>query len=413
MNGKFQGPPQSALPANIHSFRTEFLDAPNLHPKKAFIIGAIDKEIRLSFARRIRDTLPKPYHFLIPQSKEDDVPEFKYRNEKTPYAREGREVHALIKKKGPEEEIQKVIDRIHEQAAEHGVDNPLIPSTDAYMTSICFFGCKSLSHVLSCIERCKERLIQIGQQSEAARRQIIQSVVEYWHEQPGVAVNIVDKLLNYTILTPESVIIWALSPEQIGNGGVLSETWRYEMVAATVRKVTNRVRQIAAHKVNSGPDLPAEAVQSIDEVFNKERDVEMQHLFKLIIDYVGPVSQGSSDGMIEADGLSEEDTNYVKAWGQRWLCVFRRKAKVEQAVVGPEAVATQMVVADLIRKLDARKEKEQREKEEREEAERVARAERFAAEEEKKRAEEVATNGNGMMPEPDNLDVAPDNAMVE
>ena len=44
----------------------------------SFIIGAIDKEIRLSFAQRIRGTLPDPYQDLITEGKEKDIPDFKY-----------------------------------------------------------------------------------------------------------------------------------------------------------------------------------------------------------------------------------------------------------------------------------------------------------------------------------------------
>ena len=56
----------------------EDIDRPDLHPKKAFIIAALDKEIRLSFAKRIRETLPQVYHPLIPEGKEKDTPDFKY-----------------------------------------------------------------------------------------------------------------------------------------------------------------------------------------------------------------------------------------------------------------------------------------------------------------------------------------------
>jgi len=53
---------------------------PRLSSKKTLILGALDKEVRLSFAKRIRDTLPEPYHHLIPTSRDNDIPEFKYNN---------------------------------------------------------------------------------------------------------------------------------------------------------------------------------------------------------------------------------------------------------------------------------------------------------------------------------------------
>lgn len=63
---------------------TEWIDdveLPNLDPKKAFIQGALDKEIRLSFAQRIKGTLPAPYQQLITEDKEKDTPDFKYNNQ--------------------------------------------------------------------------------------------------------------------------------------------------------------------------------------------------------------------------------------------------------------------------------------------------------------------------------------------
>jgi nuclear cap-binding protein subunit 1 len=61
-----------------HSLRIEDLELPVIHPKMAFITGALDKEIRLSFAQRIKGTLPDPYQALIPEGKENDTPDFKY-----------------------------------------------------------------------------------------------------------------------------------------------------------------------------------------------------------------------------------------------------------------------------------------------------------------------------------------------
>lgn len=59
---------------------------PDVHPCKAFIIGALDKEIRLSFAQRIKGTLPPAYQPLIGPEKEQDVPDFKFNDpgESTP-----------------------------------------------------------------------------------------------------------------------------------------------------------------------------------------------------------------------------------------------------------------------------------------------------------------------------------------
>jgi nuclear cap-binding protein subunit 1 len=370
---------------------TDDIDAPLYHPKKAFIMGAIDKEIRLSFPKRIMDTLPREYHKLITEGKLKDQPEFIYRNAgmrvsidysnymadpspDVPYSYEGRTILSMLKKKVPETEIQEVIDAIQQQALARGVSNPLAVSTDVYMTSICFIGSKSLSHMLSCVERCKERLLAVGPQSDGARRQIIQSVVRYWKDMPGTAVNIVDKLLNYTIVTPLSVIEWCLTPGAASANTVLADTWRYEMVAVTMGKVTNRVRQIVAARVQADrANMAPEQLSILDETLVKERD-SMRALFATIARLLG--------------AHSESPDAQVRAWAHRWSEVFLRKAAVEETVASAESVQATLANARLEwQREDART---KREEEEREKRRAIWEERRRKEDEEKAKAEEAA-----------------------
>ncbi|KUJ20138.1 uncharacterized protein LY89DRAFT_472300 [Mollisia scopiformis] len=305
---------------------TEWIDdveLPNLDPKKAFIQGSLDKEIRLSFAQRIKGTLPAPYQRLITPEKEKDTPDFKYTNPDTPFSAEGQEILALLRKKSPEDEIQPVIDRIHAQAVEMHIPDPLVLSTDAYMTAICYLGCKSMSHILNFIERCRERLLALGPVSPAARKQIVDSVMNYWRDQPGVGVSIVDKLLNYTILSPNTVVEWALAKE----GPRLGEPHVYEMVSATMNKVTRNVRRVVqAHHV-LGPSPEKEMLR---ETAERER-ASMKELFALMEDSLTGWASGSKDQTIQSGDGTSGDEKMVRQWGERWLRVFRRKFAVEEA----------------------------------------------------------------------------------
>ncbi|KAL8952890.1 MAG: hypothetical protein Q9222_001216 [Ikaeria aurantiellina] len=333
---------------------TEWVDdveLPLANPRKAFIVGALEKEIRLSFAQRIRGTLPEPYQALITEAKEKDTPDFKYSSDRkisplfasivahssakqvlveTPYAPQAREILRLLKAKAPDTEIEPCLSAIESEGASLGVADPIVSSTDAYMTAICFIGSKSLSHVLSCIERCKERLLALGPQSEAARRQIITSVLQYWAEKPGIGVNIVDKLLNYTILTPMCVIHWALV-DNIGKGEILTHAHVYEMVASTVYKVTNRVRQIVIAR--NQIDLPLEQISLLDETLEKER-AQMKELFSTLEDALVGVASGIVDEMAESRDQDTAGEATLRGWGERWLRVFRRKMAVEEAWIG-------------------------------------------------------------------------------
>lgn len=311
------------------------MELPDLQPRKAFILGALDKEIRLSFAKRIRETLPEVYHPLIPASKEKDMPDFKYDDDQTPFAKEGREVLSMIKKKAPEEEIQRVLDSVEEQARNLGVDEPLLSSTDIYMTAILSVGSKSLSHVLSTVDRCKERLLSLGSQSEVARRQIITSVIEFWSDHPGTAVNIIDKLLNYTIVTPMSVVEWGLV-DHIDSGRALASAQIYELISITLFKVTNRIQQLL--QLRDNVKAPFEQRKAVDEALPRERQ-GMRDLFAAIEDAVAGVAAGAQDGMIEGYEGGEEDVAVIKMWGERWARVWSRKRLEMETVVGEAAIA--------------------------------------------------------------------------
>ncbi|KAK4127748.1 hypothetical protein N657DRAFT_225948 [Parathielavia appendiculata] len=309
---------------------TEWVDdvyLPDVHPRKTFIAGALDKEIRLSFAQRIKNTLPDPYKEMITPEKEKDTPDFKFASDDAPFAAEGREIAGLLKRKASDEEIDAVIQRIQSQAIDREID-ALVASTDVFVTCVLHVGSKSLSHVLAAIERTKDRLADAGAASDAARSQIISATMAYWSAHPGVALVIIEKLLNYSILTPETVINWALV-SRAGNtrGEALAAAHVYEMVFNTVMKVTGRVRQLVVKPSSS-------LASNVDESETRDREIKaMRALFAAIEDALASWATGSKDEMIEAsDGEgNSEGERMVRQWGQRWLRVYRRRAAIEEA----------------------------------------------------------------------------------
>ncbi|KAH8707419.1 Nuclear cap-binding protein subunit 1 [Beauveria bassiana] len=315
----------------------------DLHPAKWFLNGALDKEIRLSFAQRIQKTLPEAYQHLIGPEKEQDVPDFKYKNPDTPFSAEGQEIGALLRRKATDEEIQPTIDAIQAQAKERALD-PVVTSTDVFVTAMCWVGSKSLSHVLACIDRSKVRLLDAGAASPAARSQIISSVMAYWHAHPGVALSIIEKLLNYSILTPFSVADWAILADSASHkgspGAALAQPHIYEAIFNTVSKVTARVRQL----VTAAAPNNSEAAAIDDEEETRAKEVaDMTELFRTINDALEAWAGGSKDELMQQDGASETDDALIRRWGQRWLRVFRRRAAVEAAFVA-EATKDKMVV---------------------------------------------------------------------
>ncbi|OAA61732.1 cap-binding protein [Niveomyces insectorum RCEF 264] len=348
---------------------TEWVDdvaLPDLHPHKAFIRGAIDKEIRLSFAQRIKNTLPPPYQALIAPATEQDVPSFKYQenqaergggddNDDTAsaggvlvppaFAAEGRELAALLKRKAPDEDVQAVIERIHSQALDSGRD-PLVASTDVFTTAVLWVGSKSLSHVLACIERTKNRFLDAGAASEAARTQILTSVMAFWDAHPGVAIAIAEKLLNYAILSPAAVVQWALvaphrqQQQQQQQPPPLAQTHVAELAFNTVDKVTRRAETALA-------TATADAAAARTAEANETR--AMRDLFRLLDEALQPwlataLTAAAADAGADAGADTDADANknpsegaLLQAWAVRWQRVVQRRAAVEEAYLAEQA----------------------------------------------------------------------------
>lgn len=315
---------------------TEWVDdveLPHVHPKKAFILDALDKEIRLSFAARIKGVLPDPYKPLIAKEKELDSPDFKYSDPSTPFAAEATELMTGIKQKADDAEIAAIFSKIEQEASNAGLRNPKLASTDAYMTSICYIGSKTLSHAVALIERCRERLTTIANESPECQKQIITSVMEFWKHQTGTGVFLVDKMLNYGFITPMMVVEWALI-DNVNRGVILTKNWCYELIVKTTGKVVSRVRQVV-EKIRD-PTLSDEERATLQAALVSEM-ASMKNLFAAVEDAVSSVANGSEDGMMESsDALREEEEGLLKKWGEKWVRVFRRRAAVEESWVKEE-----------------------------------------------------------------------------
>lgn len=243
-----------------------------------------------------------------------------------------------------------MIERIHAAALDHSLD-PLVSSTDVFVTAVLHVGSKSLSHVLAAIERTKDRLLDVGAASEAARAQIISAVMAYWSAHPGVAITIVEKLLNYSILSPRTVTTWALVHNAGDTGGdSLSRTHIYELVFSTVMKVTGRVRQVVSAKGTSAAAAAAQgqepkdqdvamadgadaAAAKAEEEAAREREVQaMRTLFRSIESHLSDWAKEDDEAAVDADADAEHRAR-VRRWGQRWLRAFRRRQAIEEAFV--------------------------------------------------------------------------------
>ncbi|PHH53793.1 Nuclear cap-binding protein subunit 1 [Ceratocystis fimbriata CBS 114723] len=291
-----------------------------MHPRKSFIVGAIDREIRLSFSQRIKGTLPDVYKDLISNKTEMDEPDFKFNDPETLFSAEGIDMAALLRRKADDEAFQPIFNKIQTAALDMGTD-PLVASVDVLMTSVCWVGSKSLSHGIACIERVKAKLTEFASASEAARCQLITSIAQYWTYHPGTVVALIDRLLNIAVLTPTAVVEWALT----GAGSlvcdgptstVLSRALVFEIVVNTVNRVILRLHQ------------PLEASEL------KPTPETLDNLFKAIYDGVDKIQ---ADPTADEEGVAAPET-----WKARWMRVFKRKEIVQKALAAEKKLAKEI-----------------------------------------------------------------------
>ncbi len=111
------------------------------------------------------------------------------------------------------------------------------------------------------------------------------------------------------------------------------------------------MRQIVLAR--NAPGLPLEQRKLLDGTLERERG-EMRTLFGVVEDALVGVAEGSVDAMAESADQDESGERMLRAWGGRWLRVFRRKMAVEEAWVGEMLEAglkgeeVEMVVDDVL-----------------------------------------------------------------
>lgn len=309
------------------------VDQPDVDPKKAFILDALDKEIRLSFAQRIKGTLPDQYKTLIPPETEQDSPAFKFADQTAPFHTQVQELIVKIRGKADESEIRSILTAIETAATESTHPAPALAALDAYTTTLVHIGSKSLSHSLAIIERSRPLLLSLSADDTAARKQIITSITSFWQFQIGTALALIDKLLNYELLQPLDIVEWALI-DNIDRGAFLAKGWCYELVTNTTTKVVKRVRQLVFDvRDPSRSDSDRASVQTtLDHEINR-----MKTFFTTIEDALSSVATMSEDGMIESsDQLHAEQDGILKEWGAKWVRFIRRRAAVEENWVREE-----------------------------------------------------------------------------
>lgn len=184
------------------------INLPDLHPKKVFMEQLILKELRLSYSQRIRESLQEvpeltKYVPFIPEE-----PIFKWLEPESEYKEEvGQLVNFLRSDDKEREVIDNLLTTIRDKATETSqTDSTVDPTSilvDIVVSTTCYLGNRSLSHIESWVTRVKDILLDVCSMDPSTA---FDSIFEYWIDQPHVALLVTTIFIKSGVLSPKSFI---------------------------------------------------------------------------------------------------------------------------------------------------------------------------------------------------------------
>lgn len=203
---------------------------PELHPRKVFIQQLIQKEVRLSYPQRVKETLPEELVQFVPKAPEEPI--FKFLEPESQYQNEVHKLISLLREGNKKEDIDVLLQEISQTVAgteeANDKNDPTKTVVDIVMSTVCYLGNRSISHAESWISRCKDLLIDVCTNDYS---QAVESVLEYWQEQPYVGLLVVTQLLKQEIMPPSAFITALFQP---ASRGLLTTNHGWEMVLRVI-----------------------------------------------------------------------------------------------------------------------------------------------------------------------------------
>ncbi|KAJ3123155.1 Nuclear cap-binding protein subunit 1 [Physocladia obscura] len=112
---------------------------------------------------------------------------------------------------------------------------------DIFVQNILFLGTKSFSHFLNIVERYVKILQQLNGQPDY-KLHTVKIISEFWKSSPQNLEIVLDKLMNYRVIDPPSIIAWILDIEILE---VSYSRWHlWSILRNVVAKVNSKVAQL-------------------------------------------------------------------------------------------------------------------------------------------------------------------------
>ncbi|KAJ1733279.1 Nuclear cap-binding protein subunit 1 [Coemansia biformis] len=215
-------------------------EEPEGAPRRRFVQETLLKLVRLSYLDRIKAHLPESCLSLVPAK----VPAHNFKFTVQAMDERTREVSVALgkclKSKGTVEQAMEILQTHYSQWVDVDDDARQALAREMLVEHVLLLGSKTFSHMLNAIEKFMPALQQFGDTPEA-KLQIARVVEDFWLRNPQFCAITIDKLVNYRIIDPVTVIELLFDASHAGSW---SSFHLWEILRNTVNKVDMRVVQL-------------------------------------------------------------------------------------------------------------------------------------------------------------------------
>ncbi|KIJ26031.1 hypothetical protein M422DRAFT_272943 [Sphaerobolus stellatus SS14] len=257
------------------------LALPVCHPKRTFVRRATEYEVRLAYHDRILKTLPEamsaPEAGVMPA--QAPGPEFDYDDPSNPHYDSAQSLLSLLRGRSNVTEVMNHVETMKNNFIDNGETeqraSTLIRSM--VMQSLLHIGSRSFSHFLNAMERYLQLLRTIS--VAEGKADLLDAAGDFWRKNSQLIIVVFDKLMQYQIVDPTNVVVWAFAPRQSKRGlpGLTTDEW--QLVKAAIDKSIGRVaiskRRLAALRKEED-DARARVKAGTDGGVGMDVDAEMK-----------------------------------------------------------------------------------------------------------------------------------------
>lgn len=214
---------------------TEDAELPELHPKRIFIDDVLERELRVSWYDRLKDTLPPAFLPLLIDAPQE--PAFKYEDEEADFHEEATMLLGMLRSRRPVVDIKEVIETVIRQAGEDGMIPPEDYGLEVFLSAVLHLGSKTNSHMAQTLETYLPYLQLRCAASAQSRTRTLQLIWDFFHQRPYNFLDCVDAFLVRQLLTPIEIMTWTfekMTTVQLARG----YTWELVTLALDEVKTT-------------------------------------------------------------------------------------------------------------------------------------------------------------------------------